>query len=71
MKCRILSIVASLFCTTFLYAQNIKGNFTPLANQEILLEGFQGLKNYPIAKTKIDEKGHFKLSYSTADYGMG
>ena len=71
MKCRILSIVASLFCTTFLYAQSIKGNFKSLANQEMKLEGFQGLKNYPIAKTKIDEKGHFKLSYSTADYGMG
>ena len=71
MKCRILSIVASLFCTTFLYAQSIKGNFKSLANQEMMLEGFQGLKNYPITKTKIDEKGDFKLSYSTADYGMG
>ena len=47
------------------------GNFAPLANQEIMLEGFNGLKNYPIATTKIDEKGNFKLNFSTADYGMG
>ena len=71
MKCRILSIIVSLFCTPFLYAQSITGNFKPLANQEIVLQGFQGLKNYPVAKTKIDENGLFKVSYSKVDYGMG
>ena len=71
MKFRILSIIVSLFCTPFLYAQNITGNFKPLANQELVLQGFQGLKNYPVAKTKIDENGLFKVSYSKADYGMG
>ena len=71
MKFRILSIIVSLFCTPFLYSQSITGNFKPLANQEIVLQGFQGLKNYPVAKTKIDENGLFKVSYSKADYGMG
>jgi thiol-disulfide isomerase/thioredoxin len=71
MKFRILFFLSNLFCTTFLYAQSIIGNFAPLANQQIMLEGFHGLKNYPIAKTKIDDKGNFKLIYSTADYGMG
>jgi thiol-disulfide isomerase/thioredoxin len=71
MKFRILNFVAILFCTTFLYAQNITGNFAPLANQEIMLQGFNSFVNYTIAKTKIDEKGNFKLSYSVTDYGMG
>ena len=71
MKNNLFILLAFLFCTTNLFAQSIKGNFKSLANQEITLQGFNGLQNYPIAKTKIDEKGNFKLTYSTADYGMG
>ena len=71
MKTKIFILLAFLFCITNLIAQSITGNFKLLANQEIMLEGFNGLKNYPIAKTKIDEKGNFKLNFSTADYGMG
>lgn len=67
---KLLGLLA-IFTTFASMAQIIKGNFKPLANQEIVLEGFQGLKNYPIAKTKIDVNGHFKLSYSIVDYGMG
>ena len=59
-----------VFCGS-LNAQSISGNFTLLANQEIKLEGFSGLKTYPISSTKVDEKGSFKLSYSKVDYGVG
>jgi len=71
MKNNLFILLAFLFCITNLFAQSITGNFKSLANQEITLQGFNGLQNYPIAKTKIDEKGNFKLTYSTADYGMG
>jgi thiol-disulfide isomerase/thioredoxin len=37
----------------------------------IKLEGFNGLKTYPISSTTSDETGNFKLAYSKADYGVG
>ena len=59
-----------VFCGS-LNAQFISGNFTLLTNQEIKLEGFSGLKTYPISSTKADGKGNFILSYSKSDYGVG
>jgi thiol-disulfide isomerase/thioredoxin len=53
------------------YAQSISGNLSLLANQKINLEGFSGLKNYPISNATIDESGNFKLTYSISDYGIG
>ena len=53
------------------FAQTINGNLKLLANQQIKLEGFEGLKTYPISNAIIDQKGNFKLSYSNADYGVG
>ena len=53
------------------FSQSISGNLAQLANQQIKLEGFNGLKNYTIASAKLDEKGNFKLTYSKADYGVG
>jgi thiol-disulfide isomerase/thioredoxin len=52
-------------------AQTITGNLSLLAKQVIKLEGFNGLKTYPISKSTIDEKGNFQLSYSKVDYGVG
>jgi thiol-disulfide isomerase/thioredoxin len=52
-------------------SQAIYGNLKVLANQTIKLEGFNGLKTYPISSSTIDEKGNFKLSYSTTDVGVG
>ena len=66
-----LLVLLAIFTEFASTAQSITGNFKSLANQEIVLQGFQGLKNYAIAKTKIDENGLFKVSYSKADYGMG
>ncbi len=56
-----------LSCT----AQTITGNLSLLANQSIKLEGFNGLKTYPISSSTIDGKGNFKLNYSKTDYGVG
>lgn len=52
-------------------AQSITGNLKQSGNQTIKLEGFNGLKTYPISLSTIDEKGNFKLTYSPADYGVG
>ena len=54
-----------------LKAQSIFGNFSSLANQEIKLEGFKGLKTYTIATVRLDEKGNFKLKFAVDDYGVG
>jgi thiol-disulfide isomerase/thioredoxin len=57
--------------STWGITQTITGNLSLLTNQAIKLEGFNGLKTYPISTTTIDEKGNFNLNYSKADYGVG
>jgi thiol-disulfide isomerase/thioredoxin len=52
-------------------AQTISGNLSAVKKQPIKLEGFNGLKTYPISSTTSDETGNFKLAYSKADYGVG
>ena len=64
-------LICFLLLNSSLFAQSISGNLKLLANQEIKLEGFSGLKTYPISNAPIDEKGNFKLSYSKLDYGIG
>lgn len=49
----------------------ITGKLSLLASESIRLEGFNGLKTYPISNATIDEKGNFELTYSNADYGVG
>jgi hypothetical protein len=71
MKKTITTLILILFYTAFLSAQSITGNLNQLVNQTIKLEGFNGLKTYPISSVTIDEKGNFKLSYSKEDYGVG
>ena len=65
-----LFITGLTFCSN-LISQTISGNLSLLTNQEIKLEGFNGLKTYPISSTTINENGNFKLNYSKADYGVG
>lgn len=60
-----------LLCCAPLRAQWVAGRLTLLANQPLRLEGFNGLKTYPIAATTIDEQGGFKLAYTASDYGVG
>ena len=60
-----------LLTNGLIFAQNISGNLSQLLNQEIRLEGFNGLNTYFISKTVINEKGEFELSYTTKDRGVG
>ena len=63
-----------IFCCliiSFARAQSISGNLFQFTNQEIRLEGFNGIKTYPISNSLIDGKGNFKLDYSEVDFGVG
>lgn len=53
------------------FAQTITGNFSQLANQEIILERFNGFKTDAINHTTADAKGKFILNYSISDRGVG
>lgn len=66
-----VSFLFLLLAVKSVSAQTISGNLSLLANQAIKLEGFNGLKTYPISNTTIDAKGNFKLIYSKADEGVG
>lgn len=59
-----------IFTNTF-FSQTIEGNLSLFINQTIKLEGFNGLKTYPITSNTTDEKGNFKLNYSKSDFGVG
>lgn len=63
--------ISFLLLSSSTFSQSISGNLKLLVNQEIKLEGFNGLKTYPISSSKIDVNGYFQLSYSKADYGVG
>lgn len=71
MKKRISIFLINLIVVTSVSGQIIDGNLSLLVNQPIKLEGFNGLKTYPISSSTIDEKGDFKLNYSKSDYGVG
>jgi thiol-disulfide isomerase/thioredoxin len=71
MKKTITTLLFSIFCNSFLNAQSITGNLTQLVHQTIKLEGFNGLKTYPISSSTTDNNGNFKLTFSAADYGVG
>ncbi len=64
-------VIGLVFMAMLSNAQTISGKLTFLANQEIALEGFNGLQTYAIATTKIDANGNFKLAYASTDMGMG
>jgi len=66
-----ITFVLCQFVCFWTYSQTITGNLSLLVNQEIRLEGFNGLKTYPISTATIDDKGNFQLNYSQSDYGVG
>lgn len=59
------------FISVYATAQTVVGNLYQLANQEIKLEGFNGLTTYTVGKTTIDDQGNFSLRYSKSDIGVG
>lgn len=59
----IITCALLLGCMFTSSAQTITGNLSLSANQTIKLEGFNGLKTYPIATTTSDANGNFKLNY--------
>lgn len=69
MKNVLLMLLSFLLATA--QAQTIVGNLSQISNQPIKLEGFTGIKTYPISSSTIDEKGNFSLNYSKVDYGVG
>jgi thiol-disulfide isomerase/thioredoxin len=69
--CRIFFLSLFLSIALSVNSQTITGNLRLVSNQAVRLEGFNGLKTYPISSTIIDEKGNFKLTYAKADEGVG
>lgn len=59
------------FFSITINAQVVSGNLIAHVNQEITLEGFNGVNTYLISTTTIDSKGNFSLSFSTNDTGIG
>ena len=68
---KLVVLILVLFVYVGLSAQTITGNLSQMAKQEIKLEGFNGLKTYPIANTTLDDQGNFKLNYAKSDVGVG
>lgn len=68
---RIYLFVFATFLLNSAYSQSISGRLSQLTNQSIKLEGFNGLKTYEIAASRIDSNGYFKISYTPADKGVG
>jgi thiol-disulfide isomerase/thioredoxin len=60
-----------LFVSNVLFSQNISGVLPQLANQEIRLSAFVGLKNDVITSSFLDSLGNFQMGYSKKDYGVG
>ena len=71
MRIKIILLICTLLLTGSAFTQSISGNLSLLTGQKINLEGFDGLKTYPISNASLDEKGNFKLTYSKADHGVG
>lgn len=71
MKTLLNYLLLCFLTISFTKAQTISGNLFQLTNQEIRLEGFNGLNTYTISKTVINGKGEFELSYTTKDRGVG
>jgi len=54
-----------------LEAQSIMGRMNEMPGRSIRLEGFAGFKTYPISETQSDSLGRFRLTYGSADHGVG
>ena len=72
MKHLLLTCIFILALTTISCSQNsVSGSFPSHMNQMIVLNGFEGLKSYPIDSVRADHKGNFKLHFNAKDFGIG
>jgi hypothetical protein len=60
-----------LFVSNVFFSQNISGVLPQLANQEIRLSGFNGLKDETFGTSFVDSLGNFQMTYSKSDFGVG
>ena len=70
---RLVFFCIAFFCVsaTACSQNTITGTFPDLSGQQVKLVGFEGFETYTIDSARVSEKGTFRLSYSTEDYGMG
>ncbi len=68
---KIIFLILTLPITTIFAQHTITGTFPNHANEQIVLEGFDGFSTYTIDSGLFDENGSFMLSYSPQDHGMG
>ncbi len=67
-----ICLICMFLTCNLCFSQNyILGEFNGLANQSIRLMGYKGFDTYRIDSVWADEKGSFKLNFSTEDYGVG
>ena len=69
--CFVLSFLVYLFNPSCFAQFTVEGTLAKNANQKIQLLGFEGIQAYLIEETRTDAKGHFSMSYTAEDYGMG
>jgi hypothetical protein len=67
----ITALLVCLGCRGEAQQPTLTGAFPALAQQPVHLVGFAGFKTYPIASATVSADGHFALSYSENDFGMG
>ncbi len=60
-----------VFLPVVLIAQNIKGNFSDYAGQELKLKGFDNFRQIDLSVTRLDSMGNFSLIYPLDYKGLG
>lgn len=70
---RTASIIIALVLFNFTaHSQNtITGTFPHLANQQVILKGYNGFETYVVDSIQTNKEGKFILNYSDDAYGMG
>ncbi len=68
---KISILLIHLFIALSVWSENqVTGTFTGLAKTQIKLIGYKGFNTFVIDSVYANEKGQFKLTYDTKDFGM-
>jgi thiol-disulfide isomerase/thioredoxin len=70
MQNRFIYLLYLLLATNAIQAQNIKGKFTALAGETLVLEGYRGASSFTIESVKADAQGNFTINYTDKHYGV-